>query len=111
MNLDVKLTENSEQSNLVVSGEIDAYTAPRLKETFSSLLEQENQKVVVDLEKVTYMDSTGLGVFIGALKMAKEKNSQLRLVNIQDRVYRLFQITGLDEIMDLKVVMQGGNES
>lgn len=110
MNLEIKLTENEEQSILNVSGEIDAYTAPQLKESFASIIEKENKEIIVDLEKVTYMDSTGLGVFIGALKSAKEKNSQLKLINIQDRVYRLFQITGLDDIMDLKAVIRGGSK-
>lgn len=110
MNLEVNLTEENKESVLSLSGEIDAYTAPQLKESFKSLLELSGQTIIVDMEKVTYMDSTGLGVFISVLKTAKEKGSRLKLVNIQDRVYRLFQITGLDEIMDLKAVIRGGNE-
>lgn len=110
MNLDVQMIKNNDEPVLNVSGEIDAYTAPKLKEALQSILEKENQKITVDLENVTYMDSTGLGVFIGVLKSAKEKGSTLELINIQERVYRLFQITGLEEIMNLKAVIQGGNE-
>lgn len=110
MNLEVNLMKNMEQATLRLAGEIDAYTAPQLKESFNSLMEQDSREIIVDLEKVTYMDSTGLGVFIGALKSAKEKDKQLKLVNIQERVFRLFQITGLDEIMDLQAAIRGGNE-
>lgn len=110
MNLEVNLMKNMEQATLRLAGEIDAYTAPQLKESFNSLMEQDSREIIVDLEKVTYMDSTGLGVFIGALKSAKEKDKQLKLVNIHERVFRLFQITGLDEIMDLKAAIRGGNE-
>lgn len=102
--------KNMEQATLRLAGEIDAYTAPQLKESFNSLMEQDSREIIVDLEKVTYMDSTGLGVFIGALKSAKEKDKQLKLVNIHERVFRLFQITGLDEIMDLQAAIRGGNE-
>lgn len=109
MNLEVDLVKNMEQATLRLTGEIDAYTAPQLKESFNSLMEQDSREIIVDLEKVTYMDSTGLGVFIGALKSAKEKDKQLKLVNIHERVFRLFQITGLDEIMDLKAAIRGGN--
>jgi len=49
-------------------------------------------------------------VFISALKSAKEYESQLKIVNIQDRVFRLFQITGLHEIMDLKATTKGGKD-
>lgn len=107
MNLEINRSEDKKGAILSLSGEIDAYTAPQLKESFGTLLGQEDQTIIVDMEKVTYMDSTGLGVFISALKSAKEKNKQLKLVNIQERVYRLFQITGLDEIMDLKAVIRG----
>lgn len=110
MNLEVNLMKNMEQATLRLAGEIDAYTAPQLKESFNSLMEQDSREIIVDLEKVTYMDSTGLGVFIGALKSAKEKDKQLKLVNIHERVFRLFQITGLDEIMDLQAAIRGGNE-
>ena len=110
MNLEITLTEEGNQSIIALAGEIDAYTVTNLKETFDSVTKKEGQEVIVDLEHVTYMDSTGLGVFIGALKSAKESDSELKLVNIQDRVYRLFQITGLDEIMDVKAAIRGGNE-
>lgn len=110
MNLEITLTEEGNQSIIALAGEIDAYTVTNLKETFDSVTKKEGQEVIVDLEHVTYMDSTGLGVFIGALKSAKESDSELKLVNIQNRVYRLFQITGLDEIMDVKAAIRGGNE-
>lgn len=110
MNLEIKHTEDNNQLVLTLAGEIDAFTVSDLKETFGTVMKKPGQEVIVDLENVTYMDSTGLGVFISALKSAKEYDSELKLVNIQDRVYRLFQITGLDEIMDLKAAIRGGNE-
>ncbi|MHA6253006.1 STAS domain-containing protein [Oceanobacillus sp. CAU 1775] len=110
MNLDLNTKTTDNQTVLTVSGEIDAYTAPKLKQAFQPMLEEENQEIIVDLEKVSYMDSTGLGVFIGVLKSAKEKGSSLELINIQERVYRLFHITGLEEIMNLKAIIQGGNK-
>ena len=54
------------------------------------------------------MDSTGLGVFIGALKSTKEYESEMRLVSMQDRVRRLFEITGLDSIMNIDTTVRGG---
>lgn len=73
MNLEINRSEDRKGAILSLSGEIDAYTAPQLKESFGTLLGQEDQTIIVDMEKVTYMDSTGLGVFISALKSAKEK--------------------------------------
>lgn len=59
-------------------------------------------EVEVDMEFVSYMDSTGLGVFISALKSSNENSSKLKMINLSDRVYRVFNITGLHEIMDLE---------
>ncbi len=110
MNLEVKIFEDKEQSILRLAGEIDAYTVPKLKESFDTLLKQNAKAIIVDMVNVTYMDSTGLGVFISVLKTVKEEDSELRLINIQERVLRLFQITGLDEMMDLNTVIRGEKE-
>ncbi|MGX4670599.1 STAS domain-containing protein [Cerasibacillus sp. JNUCC 74] len=110
MNLTIKITDEPNKSIVHLSGEIDAYTAPNLKETLIPLTQQKGRIVEVDLEKVSYMDSTGLGIFISALKSTKEHDSKLILVNIQERVLRLFKITGLDEIMDVNAAIRGGSE-
>ncbi|MDY0395468.1 STAS domain-containing protein [Virgibacillus halophilus] len=103
MNLQVKVAEkNSNFAVLAVAGEVDAYTAPQLKETLLPMTKTENYLVKVDLDNVNYMDSTGLGVFISALKSTKENNSHMKLCNMQERVHRLFDITGLAEIMDIE---------
>ncbi len=111
MNLKVEVSEENAKSIVGLSGEIDAYTAPQLKESLLPLTRIESQLVEVNLEDVNYMDSTGLGVFISALKSTKENNSHLKLVNLQDRVLRLFKITGLDEIIDITTAIRGANQN
>ncbi|MFD1415161.1 STAS domain-containing protein [Oceanobacillus jeddahense] len=110
MNLSVNVQEESNVTVLEVSGEIDAYTAPELKESLMPLIKESDNEVEVDLENVQYMDSTGLGVFVSALKASKESGSHFSVKNVQGRVYRIFEITGLDEIIDIKAAIRGGNE-
>ncbi|GGA92628.1 anti-sigma factor antagonist [Ornithinibacillus halotolerans] len=110
MNLQIQIDSKNNLSIVHLSGEIDVYTAPKLKEALLPLTKTHNGLVEVDLEKVSYMDSTGLGVFINALKLSTEHDCKLRLVNLQDRVLRLFQITGLHEIMDLNSTIRGVDE-
>lgn len=110
MNLVIDISENTGKSTVNLSGEIDAYTAPKLKESVLPLTKTSGHIVEINLEDVNYMDSTGLGVFISALKSTKENNSQMKLVNLQDRVLRLFKITGLDAIMDINAAIRGGSE-
>jgi anti-sigma B factor antagonist len=110
MDLDINIAEEAEKSTVLLSGEIDAYTAPQLKDALIPLTTERGKTAVVDLGNVNYMDSTGLGVFISALKSTKEHDSHLRLINIQDRVFRLFKITGLDEIIDINAAIRGEKE-
>ncbi len=107
MNLHIDDLKDGDSSILKLSGEIDAYTAPRLKEHLLNLIE-ENKEVQVDMQQVNYMDSTGLGVFISALKTSKEVDKTFKLINLQDNVYRLFNITGLNEVIDIENTVRGG---
>ncbi len=108
MNLHIDTFVENKETVLKLSGEIDAHTAPKLKTTLLELLSEENNNVVVDLEEVSYMDSTGLGVFISALKQSKDQNSSFKLINLQENVYRLFNITGLDEVIHIVNNVRGG---
>lgn len=78
------------------------YTAPQLKQEILPLTEIKGIKVQIDLQNISYLDSTGLGVFINAYKSTRENGSELKLINLHSRVLRLFKVTGLHEIMDLE---------
>ncbi|PRO65894.1 STAS domain-containing protein [Alkalicoccus urumqiensis] len=101
MNLDIQVHEHEQETVAFVNGEVDVYTASKLKETITPLAEEENNRLVVDLAGVDYIDSTGLGIFIGALKTAEKSGSSLVLTGLNDRVRRLFEITGLHEVIQI----------
>lgn len=102
--MNLKIEQVLEENDYVVqlAGEIDVYTADKLNKAILPLTEDKVNNVKVDLQNVTYMDSTGLGVFIAAYKSAKKHESNLSLINTQQGVLRLFKITGLDEIIDVR---------
>ena len=79
-----------------VAGQIDLYAAPEFKEHISRVIDEGATRVIVDLGRVTFMDSTGLGVLIGALKRIRAANAELLLVVTDYDVERLFELTGLD---------------
>jgi anti-sigma B factor antagonist len=110
MNLAIGIEENSNQYVVSVSGEIDVYTAPELIEKLLPLTEVNGNEIQIDLQNTTYLDSTGLGVFINAYKSTKEHQSHLELIHLKDRVLRLFKVTGLDEIMNIRPTKVDGRE-
>jgi anti-sigma B factor antagonist len=82
-------------------GELDVSTAPQLRQTITSALDDGGDRVIVDLTAVTFMDSTTLGVLIGAHNRVRESGGFLGLVCPDDKVRRVFRITGLDKVFTL----------
>ena len=84
-----------------VAGEIDVYTAPRLREAVVTAVEAGRLRLVVDIEQVEFLDSTGLGVLVGALKKVRAQGGTLDIVCTHQRLLKIFQITGLDKVFGL----------
>ncbi len=102
MNLKVETQSPGEGVEIIrLSGEVDVYTSPRVKQEMVDLLNRGVNQVVVDLSSVEYMDSTGLGVLIGGLKRARERNGDLSIICASTRILRIFEITGLTKIFDI----------
>jgi len=108
VNLKVEINKLGDQAIVSVAGEIDAYTAPKLREAIIPLAEEPNPNITINLKNVSYMDSTGLGVFVGLLKSVRKNGGQLNLVELSDRLERLFSITGLSDIIDISSKSEGG---
>ena len=89
---------------ITVSGELDIHTAPDLTEVLSPA-SAAGQPVIVDLTDVTFMDSSGLSVFVTALKRAREAGTTLVLVVSEPRVMRVFSITGIDTLIDIHATL------
>ena len=84
-----------------VQGEIDMYTAPRLRELLIDLVSKGSYHLVVNLDKVGFLDSTGLGVLVGGLKRVRAHDGSLELVCTQQPILKIFRITGLTEVFDV----------
>jgi anti-sigma B factor antagonist len=86
---------------LEVGGEIDVYTASLLRERLIELVEGGSRHIVVDMEAVEFLDSTGLGVLVGGLKRVRALDGSLRLVCSQERILKIFRITGLEKVFGI----------
>lgn len=85
---------------LVVAGEIDVESAPRLSDALARSVE-EGTVTVLDFRNVSFIDSTGLTALVTALQARGGENDRLRLVGLQANPRRVFEITGLLDVFDL----------
>lgn len=86
---------------IAVSGEIDVYTAPKLREKLFRLIEGGTYRLILDLEDVEFLDSTGLGALIGGLKRVRAHDGSIDIVCTQSRILRIFNITRLDKVFEI----------
>jgi anti-sigma B factor antagonist len=101
--MDLMVNEYASGGATVVelSGEIDVYTAPRLREKIISLVDGGNYRLIIDMERVEFLDSTGLGVLVGGLKRVRQHDGGIDLVCTQGRILRIFRITGLSKVFSI----------
>ena len=86
---------------VTVEGEIDIYTAPRLRELLIELAAKGNYQLIVNLDKAGFLDSTALGVLVGGLKRVRPHDGSLDLVCAQERILKIFRITGLTKVFGI----------
>lgn len=97
-----ELNFREENSNdlvsIYISGEVDIYTSQRLKETLYGIMDSNKKDLKIDCKELNYIDSTGLGIFVGTLKKAKQYGKNVYISNLKDNIRKLFIITGLDKV-------------
>jgi anti-sigma B factor antagonist len=87
---------------IAVRGEVDLFTAPELKQAVGDAIGEGRTRVVVDLAETTFLDSSGLGVLVGALQRLRDCGGALGIVNVDAAISRTFSITGLDQILAIR---------
>ncbi len=101
MDLSLEIREAGGATIIAVQGEIDVYTAPKLRDSITELVGAGAHHLVVDMEGVEFLDSTGLGVLVGGLKKVRAHDGSLRLVCTQERLLKIFRITGLAKVFTI----------
>ena len=98
MDLSLETRQQSDRTIIEVGGEIDVYTAPKLRDKITELVADGTYQIVIDMEAVEFLDSTGLGVLVGGLKKVRAHDGSLELICTQDRLLKIFRITGLAKV-------------
>jgi anti-sigma B factor antagonist len=101
VDLSLETREVGSRTIVSVGGEIDVYTAPKLRDQITELVSDDRHDLLIDLEGVDFLDSTGLGVLVGGLKKVRAQDGSMELICSQDRLLKIFRITGLAKVFTI----------
>jgi anti-sigma B factor antagonist len=101
MELQIRDEQDDTMCVLTLEGEVDVYTAPALKEKLVANIEKGCSNVVVNMEGVSFIDSSGLGVLVSALRRSRERGGSVRILCTRDNILKIFRITGLDKVFPI----------
>lgn len=97
MELNINTNPTPERYTIRVSGEVDISNADKLREAIDFSLEQPTEEICLDLTDVAYIDSTGIGVLVGAAHHAADHGKGFSAINAQAGVMRVAQLLGVDQ--------------
>ena len=95
--IDIEVSDQDQFKVLRPEGDLDVYTVGSLRDALGSIVESESPKVVVDLDSVPFMDSSGLGALMGGVRRLREAGGDLAISCTREQHLKLFTITGFGE--------------
>lgn len=98
---EIQATEKDGISILYVEGFLDAHTVSGFESTIQRLVKDKNYKIVVNMQKLEYISSAGLGVFMGFIEEIREQGGDIKLSNLSDKVFRVFDLIGFPALFDI----------
>jgi anti-sigma B factor antagonist len=99
--MDISSRTRGEIVILDISGEIDLYNAPEIKDIVGKLIEQKKYNVIINLKDVTYIDSSGIGALISSLSNLKKYQGGLKIINVFASVKKVFELTKLTSFFEI----------
>ncbi len=94
-----------------LEGAVDAHTAPKFEEAVEKVIEEGQNKIVVDCEKLTYISSAGLGVFMCFIEEVREDGGDIKICGLTEKVKQPFEILGFESIYDFRPDVESAKES
>lgn len=100
--LEFKEEKLEEYIKIKLFGELDICTCEDFKKKIHTVIQNNLMDLKIDFENLNYIDSTGLGILVGALKETKKNNNSIYVYNLKENIKKLFVITGLDKLFTIE---------
>lgn len=102
MSLNIKQKYEDDSWIFYVEGELDVSCAKLLKDDIDSSLDENMSDLKLDMTNLTYIDSTGIGVIVGAMKKVRRSGKDIILLNAKENIKKILKITGIDQIIRME---------
>jgi anti-sigma B factor antagonist len=106
MELDLRVQHQDDRAIVHVGGEVDVATCPQLRDLLNEVVDQGVYHLVVDLEKVSFLDSSGIGVLVGVYRRIREHGGSLRLTGPSVAVRRVLELTRVTTVLPLSATVE-----
>ncbi len=100
-NFKIEHRTNSGIQVLDLQGELDAHTASKLEDSLKMLIDKGSSDIVVNCRELEYIASAGLGVFMAYIEDVREDGGDIKLTNMSDKVYNVFDLLGFPTLYDI----------
>jgi anti-sigma B factor antagonist len=109
--MSIQINETDGKVVIALSGKImGGPEAGQINDKINALLDEEKKKIIIDLKQVEWMNSSGLGILIGAIQTLKNNGGQLVLIHVSDRIENLLKITKLINVFSIKPDLESALE-
>lgn len=99
--MEIKVREVEGVVVLDIDGEIDLYNAPDIKTSIKNQMDAGKKKIIINLDSVSYIDSSGIGALISSLSHLKKTGGGLKIINVYDSVKKVFELTKLTSFFEI----------
>lgn len=95
------ISDENDSTIISISGDLDAQTAPELEKEIENLVGKDKVKIITDFTELTYISSAGLGVFMSQIENIRNKGGDLKLTQMSEKVYLVFELLGFPMLFDI----------
>jgi len=93
--------EKQNAAILKIVGDVDLYSSPQVRKKILALMKKKTENLLVDLDGVSYMDSSGVATLVEALQLMKKRRGKLKLFNLRPAIRDVFELSRLDKVFDI----------
>ncbi|NOZ61187.1 MAG: STAS domain-containing protein [Calditrichaeota bacterium] len=99
--MELEVFEKKNVAILKIAGDVDLYSSPQVRKKILALMKKKIENLLVDLDGVSYMDSSGVATLVEALQLMNKRHGKLKLFNLKPAIRDVFELSRLDKVFDI----------